>query len=175
MNSRKEFRNLGAARQRRERRQRWSKIVKHLLLVTCFATLGAGLLAFMPAPLRQAQSVGTGPESLAGAVPRVDVPVSPISTLLPTQTHTPTPAPTTTPTSTPLPPKMMTATAWQDLVKQADLTSVALQTQYAANYSASQTALPATVSALATQLAATANVKTATAQAWRDGQQIKKP
>ena len=168
--------NLGKARIRRARRHLWRKTARHLLVLAIFALLGAGFLLLLPAPIRQAQSGGLPADTFKSSVSVVQLRTSPSPTLIPTRTQTSTPeAPTVTPTSTPILPQMMTATAWQDMVIKADRTAVALQTQYAGNYAASQTALPATVSALAAQLAATADVKTATAQSRQQVQQIKKP
>jgi hypothetical protein len=65
-----------------------------------------------------------------------------------------TPTPTQTATPTRISPRRATATAWQAIIDRAAATSYAIQTQNAAEYAATQTALPYTVSALKTQMAA---------------------
>lgn len=71
-------------------------------------------------------------------------------------TATPTPTPTPTATPTPLPPYLAQATAWQATLDQAAAASHATQTLVAANYAATQTALPPTLTAMAQDRQATA-------------------
>jgi hypothetical protein len=93
-------------------------------------------------------------------------------TFFPTQTlaSSPTPAPSGTATRTPIPtptfrPEDVQVTAWQVQFEQAAATSHAVQTLNVQNLSASQTALPPTVTAKKTSMAAAASAATATTSA----------
>jgi hypothetical protein len=67
---------------------------------------------------------------------------------------TPSATPTQLPTATPLPESLLIATAWQATLDQASAYSYAIQTENAAMYAATGTALPPRLTAMAAERAA---------------------
>lgn len=158
---------FGAARIRRTRRQKFLKYRMLYFILLFFAVSGFTIFLLVLVPAGRVLSSGPAASPSPWNTQSAQFPQTPT----PSQTSTPSPLPTAsptaiiTPTTTPIPPDRATATAWQGMTNTANQTSIALRTQYAQNYAATQTALPATVSALATKLAMETEEMLATARA----------
>ena len=147
---------------RRQRRKRW--LGGTLRLFALLWLLGGVLLPFAMHQYTNTQAAAVESVSQEGslgqlpartAVFAIEIAASPTFSL-PTQTATPTLLPTATPTPTALPKRLIQATAWQATLDQAAGFSHATQTQAAGQYAATQTALPAILTANAIERNATA-------------------
>ncbi len=168
---------LGAARLRRARRQKFLKYRMLYFILLCFAVSGFTIFLLVLIPAGRVLSSGPAPSPS----PRISQSAQFSQTPFPSRTSTSAPLPTASPTATinptrtPIPPDRATANAWQDMINTANQTSIALRTQYAQNYSATQTALPPTVSALATKLAMETEEMLATSRAVYGAPQYRLP
>jgi hypothetical protein len=147
----------GAARRRQGRRQRQRRWLGGLARGFALVWLLSG--AMLPVMMHSYRVTQAAPvespsqdhfrlEKLSKVASSVEIlPV----TAAPTQTATPTPLPTATPTPTILPPILIQATAWQATLDTAEGLSHATQTQAAAQYATTQTALPPILTANAVE------------------------
>ncbi|HEX7973363.1 MAG TPA: hypothetical protein VF498_03065, partial [Anaerolineales bacterium] len=145
---------LGAARLRREKRRSGSlRLLRSSLLVVVIA-----LMFVSRALLTPSLAQGSSPSADPGLQqPRSLAALAASPTPSPTARPTATASPTPTATSTPLPAELVSATAWSRTLAQAADTSHVTQTAVMKNYSATQTALPAIITALAQDRSATAS------------------
>lgn len=143
--------NVGAARARQLYRQqrsgasgaKWGLLVA-LALFGCLLAypLHSRASSERAAEAGKADHAPGGP--VIGTPTETALPGSPTAapTATPAATPNPTDVPSRTPTATTLPPGLAAATAWQATLEVAIYQSFAVQTRYAENYLASQTALP---------------------------------
>jgi hypothetical protein len=154
----------GAARLRQKRRQSWRRWGAVPLGILALTVIGLALL-FQPVAVMGQPSMAEAPASLPATVcpwPTRGLCYSPTPTSTATSfPPTPTPTFTPSPTATPIPPSLVTATAWQEVLEQALSNSRATQTRAAGSYAATQTALPPLLTAMAQDRAATAVQKAA--------------
>ena len=155
----------GRARRRQLRRQRRKHWLSGALRLFALLWLLSG--ALLPFVMHQytntkaatvesvSQEGSLGQLPVSTAIFAGEIAASPTSSL-PTRTATPTLLPTATPTPTALPERLIQATAWQATLDQAAGFSHATQTQAAGQYAATQTALPAILTANAIERNATA-------------------
>ena len=147
---------------RRQRRKRW--LGGAVRLFTILWLLAGALLPLMmhQYSITQAAPVASLPQESqleqlpANSVVPAGINAASPTSVPPTRTATPTTIPTATPTPTALPERLVQATAWQATLDQAAGFSHATQTQAAGQYAATQTALPAIITANALERNATA-------------------